>query len=35
MNLRWRIRNWLILAEIEWLAWRAAYQFIKREMWRR
>ena len=35
MNLRWRIRHWLLLLEIEILAWRAAYQFIKREMWRR
>ena len=35
MNLCWRIRHWLLLAEIEMLAWRAAWAFVMREMGRR
>lgn len=35
MNLRWHIRHWLLLAEIEWLAWKNTWAVFMREMWRR
>jgi hypothetical protein len=33
--IRWRIHNLLLLVEAELIAWKAAYQIIMREMWRR
>lgn len=35
MNIRWRIRHWFLMLEAEYLAWKAAWDFVKREMWRR
>lgn len=31
----WMFRHWLLMLEAEYLAWKAAYQIITREMWRR